>query len=86
MGIIGLTVLTENQDLRLWGCGLKPRPCQEYFNPGLQKINKAPISQGDSNLQWPQASMNGLYYKGVDRALPLHKPILHKMVKCIGRA
>jgi len=49
------------------------RPCQQFFNPALQKNQQGTLSQGNSNLR-PDS------YQGFDCASTSDESILHKII------
>jgi len=68
--VIGTWQKTKN-----WSCGYNPQTCQEFFNPWLQNINKAPsVSLIDV------CSDHRLLYWRVDRTLTSDDSILHKII------
>jgi len=40
--------------------GFNPKPCQQFFNPKLQKNQQGNLSQVNNNLQQPEMFIAGL--------------------------
>jgi len=60
-------------------CSIPGRPCKQFFNPGLQKINKALLVSvivicSDHKPIWRD------FYKGVGQASTSPESILHKII------